>query len=101
MAVDFGLEGQVAVVTGSTSGIGLALAQQLAAQGVRVVLNGLGDPAAIEQARASIDGALYHPADMTKPAEIADLIAHAHRELGRLDQCQGFDQLPPPAFIEG
>ena len=85
MAVDFGLQGQVAVVTGSTSGIGLALARQLAGQGVRMVLNGLGDPAAIEQARAGIDGALYHAADMTKPAEIADLIAYAHRELGRLD----------------
>ena len=85
MAVDFGLQGQVAVVTGSTSGIGLALARQLAEQGVRVVLNGLGDPAAIEQARASVEGSLYHPADMTKPAEIADLIAYAHRELGRLD----------------
>ena len=85
MAVDFGLSGQVAVVTGSTSGIGLALARQLAGQGVRVVLNGLGDPAAIEQARAGIDGALYHPGDMTKPAEIADLIATAHRAFGRVD----------------
>ncbi|HYG28563.1 MAG TPA: 3-hydroxybutyrate dehydrogenase, partial [Caulobacteraceae bacterium] len=84
MAVDFGLEGKVAVVTGSTSGIGLALAGQLAEQGVKVVLNGLGDPAAIEQARQSVGG-LYHPADMTRPEEIADLIAYAHRELGRLD----------------
>jgi 3-hydroxybutyrate dehydrogenase len=85
MAVDFGLSGHAAVVTGSTSGIGLALAQQLAGQGVRVVLNGLGDAAVIEAARASIEGALYHPADMTRPDEIADLIAYAHRELGRLD----------------
>lgn len=87
--MDFGLRGQVAVVTGSTSGIGLALATALAGEGVHVVLNGLGDPAAIEQARAGIEAlgvkALYHPADMTKPAEIADLIAFAHRELGRLD----------------
>jgi len=85
MAVDYGLKDQVAVVTGSTSGIGLALAQQLAEQGVRVVLNGLGDPAAIERAKASISGSLYHPADMTKPDEIADMVAFAHRELGRLD----------------
>jgi 3-hydroxybutyrate dehydrogenase len=85
MAVDFGLKGHAAVVTGSTSGIGLALAQQLAKQGVNVVLNGLGDAAAIEKAQAGIPGALYHPADMTKPDEIADLINFAHRELGRLD----------------
>ena len=84
MAVDFKLEGKVAVVTGSTSGIGLALAQQLAGQGVKVVLNGLGDATAVDAARRSVGG-LYHPADMTKPAEIADLIAYAHRELGRLD----------------
>ncbi len=89
MAVDFKLSGQVAVVTGSTSGIGLALARELAGQGVNVVLNGLGDPAAIEEARKSVEAlgvkALYHPADMTKPEEIADLIAFAHTELGRLD----------------
>ena len=89
MAVDFGLQGQVAVVTGSTSGIGLALAQALAGQGVHVVLNGLGDAAAIEQARAGIEAmgvkALYHGADMTNPGQIADLIASAHAQLGRLD----------------
>jgi len=89
MAVDFGLSGQVAVVTGSTSGIGLALARSLAEQGVHVVLNGLGEAAAIEQARAGVEAlgvkALYHGADMTKPGEIADLIGFANRELGRLD----------------
>jgi 3-hydroxybutyrate dehydrogenase len=89
MAVDFGLEGQVAVVTGSTSGIGLALAQALAAQGVHVVLNGLGDASAIEKARAGIEAmgvkALYHGADMTNAEQIADLIASAHAQLGRLD----------------
>jgi 3-hydroxybutyrate dehydrogenase len=85
MAVDFGLKRHAAVVTGSTSGIGLALARQLAGQGVNVVLNGLGDAATIEKAQASIPGALYHPADMTKPDEIADLINFAHREFGRLD----------------
>ena len=90
MAVDFGLKDHAAVVTGSTSGIGLALAGQLAAQGVNVMLNGLGDPAAIEAARADLAGkygvkVLYHGADMTRPAEIEDLVVTAHRAFGRLD----------------
>lgn len=92
MAVDYRLQGQVAVVTGSTSGIGQGLAQALVGQGVSVVLNGFGDPAKIEADRAAmeasgVEGArvLYHGADMSKPAEIAELIAFAHREFGRLD----------------
>ncbi len=90
MAVDFQLKGQAAVITGSTSGVGQAFALTLARQGVDVVLNGLGDPAAIEADRKAMADetgvrVLYHPADMTKPAEIADLIGYAHRELGRLD----------------
>jgi 3-hydroxybutyrate dehydrogenase len=92
MAVDYHLEDQAAVITGSTSGIGQALAASLAAQGVSVVLNGLGDPARIEADRAAMQAkaaagarVLYHPADMTKPAEIADMIGFAGRELGRLD----------------
>jgi 3-hydroxybutyrate dehydrogenase len=90
MAVDYHLEGQVAIVTGSTSGIGQAMAQALAGQGVSVVLNGFGDAAKIEADRAALaarTGAkvLYHGADMSRPAEIADLIAFAQRELGRLD----------------
>ncbi len=84
------LAGRAAVVTGSTSGIGLGLAQALAASGADVVLNGLGDATAIETSRAAVAGehcvkALYHGADMTDGGEIADLIAFAHRELGRLD----------------
>ena len=90
MAVDYHLEGQVAVITGSTSGIGQGLATALAEQGVNVVLNGFGDPAKIEADRAAIQAKTnaavrYHGADMSKPSEIADLIAYAHKEFGRLD----------------
>ena len=90
MAVDYHLEGHVAVVTGSTSGIGHAMASALAEQGVNVVLNGFGDAAKIEADRAALEArtgvrVLYHGADMTKPAEIADLIATAHRAFGRVD----------------
>ena len=88
--MDLNLKGQTALVTGSTSGIGMGLAQALAGEGVDVVLNGLGDPAAIEKERADMAAkfgvkVLYHGADMTKPDQIADMVAYAHRELGRLD----------------
>ena len=84
------LKGQVAVITGSTSGIGLAFARTVALCGGDVVLNGLGDADAIEKTRADLATEtgvriLYHPADMTNPDEIADLVATAHRELGRVD----------------
>ncbi len=84
------LAGQVAVVTGSTSGIGLALADALAGAGADVVINGLGDPAKIEAERADMAArhgvkVLYHGADMTKGEEIAAMIAYAKVELGRLD----------------
>jgi 3-hydroxybutyrate dehydrogenase len=90
MASAYNLTGHAAVVTGSTSGIGKALAQALAAEGVDVVLNGFGDPAANEAERAAIEAqsgvkARYHGADMTKPAEIADMVAFAKAEFGRLD----------------
>jgi len=90
MAVDYGLQGHVAVITGSTSGIGQALAGALAEQGVNVILNGFGDPAQIEADRAALQARTnaairYHGADMTKPEEINDLIAFAVREFGRLD----------------
>jgi 3-hydroxybutyrate dehydrogenase len=90
MATGYGLNGRAAIVTGSTSGIGQALAHALAAEGVNVVLNGFGDAAAIEADRAALAAsagvtALYHGADMTKPAEIADMVAFAKDKLGRLD----------------
>lgn len=90
MAADYGLQGHVAVITGSTSGIGQALASALAEQGVNVILNGFGDPAKIEADRAALQARTnaairYHGADMTKPDEITDLIAFAVREFGRLD----------------
>ncbi len=84
------LRGQVAIVTGSTSGIGLGLADALAAAGVNIVLNGLGDPAAIEATRAGMAArhgveVRYHGADMTRPAEIADLVTSTAAAFGRLD----------------
>ncbi len=84
------LSGQAAVITGSTSGIGAALAEGLAKNGANIVLNGLGDADQIEALRAKIAAdygvtCLYHPANMLKPDEIADLIAFAHAETGRLD----------------
>ena len=73
------LKGKSVVVTGSTSGIGLGMAQAFAASGANVLLNGLGDAGEIEKARASIESeykvtALYSPADMTRPDEIVTMI---------------------------
>ena len=84
------LNGKVALVTGSTSGIGLGIASALAKRGADIILNGLGDAAAIEETRAKIaheNGVkvLYHGADMTKPDQIADLFAVAVAKLGGVD----------------
>ena len=83
------LKGKRAVITGSTSGIGLAYAKALASEGVDVLINGFGDADAIEAERAALEGqgvrALYSPADMTKPDEIGEMIALAERELGGCD----------------
>ena len=84
------LKGKSALVTGSTSGIGLAIARALAAQGANVTINGFGDKAAIEKERSGIEKefavtAVYSPADMTKPAEIADMVKTAEKTFGSLD----------------
>jgi 3-hydroxybutyrate dehydrogenase len=84
------LKGKNAVVTGSTSGIGLGIARALAAQGVSVMLNGFGDKGEIETIRAGIAKefgvqAHYSPADMTRPTEIAAMIAAAEKDLGSVD----------------
>src|SRR3954447_21943489 len=84
------LKGKTAVVTGSTSGIGLGIARALAKEGANVLINGFGDKAAIEAERAGIEKqfavkAIYSPADMTKPAEITEMIATAEKTFGNVD----------------
>jgi 3-hydroxybutyrate dehydrogenase len=84
------LKGKVAVVTGSTSGIGLGIARALGGQGADLLLNGFGDAAEIEKLRTSLAKDMgikvaYSRADMSKPAEIAGMIEQATKELGRVD----------------
>src|SRR6516225_2748761 len=84
------LKGKTAVVTGSTSGIGLGIARACAQQSANVVINGFGDKADIEKERSGIEKefgvkAAYSAADMTKPDEIAALVKTAERSFGALD----------------
>nr|MDP2190162.1 3-hydroxybutyrate dehydrogenase [Rhodoferax sp.] len=80
------LKGKTALVTGSTSGIGLGIAKALARQGANIVLNGFGD-AEGPQAEVTACGVkvAYHGADMSKPSEIEDMMKYAAAEFGRVD----------------
>jgi len=83
------LKGKTAIVTGSTSGIGLGIARALAAQGANIMLNGFGDAAAIEGLRVELEKlgvkAAYSGADMTKAEQVAGLVAETAAKLGSVD----------------
>lgn len=84
------LQGKTAIITGSTSGIGQAIAQSLAAQGCNILINGFGDAQEIEKLRKSLEEkhkitATYHGADLTKPEQIEALVTHTKNTLGSVD----------------
>jgi 3-hydroxybutyrate dehydrogenase len=97
------LRGKSALVTGSTSGIGLGIARALAGQGCRVMLNGLGDPERIEALRQGLETEFgteigFHGADMTSPERIAELVAAAATAFGGVDilvNCAGVQHTAP------
>jgi 3-hydroxybutyrate dehydrogenase len=97
------LKGKSALITGSTSGIGLGIAQALAGQGCNIMLNGLGDTLQIETTRTELENeftikARFHGADMTRPDEIADLVEASAAAFGGIDilvNCAGIQHTAP------
>ena len=84
------LSGKTALVTGSTSGIGLGVAKELAGSGANIILNGFGEASAIEETKAELArahnvGVIYSPANMALSEEIEDLVALAGEEFGGID----------------
>jgi 3-hydroxybutyrate dehydrogenase len=84
------LDGKCALVTGSTQGLGYAMASRLAAQGCHVVLNGFGEPEEVERKRRHLEDshgvrALHHGADLGDPGQIGDLVEAARRAFGAVD----------------
>jgi 3-hydroxybutyrate dehydrogenase len=84
------LKGKVAIITGSTSGIGLGIAESFASQGMDIMLNGFGDSAAIKQEQERLRDlhhvrVLYSPADMSKSEQIRQMVAEAESQLGSVD----------------
>lgn len=83
-------KGRSAIVTGSTSGIGLGIAEALAVQGANVMLNGFGNANEIKKTRTRLEAeygvrVTYSGADMSRPSEIATMVAEAERQLGGVD----------------
>ena len=80
------LKGKTALVTGSTSGIGLGIALQLARQGANILLNGFGDVEGAKAEVAKLGGRVsYHGADMSRPAEIEAMVRACEAEFGAID----------------
>ena len=84
------LKGKTALVTGSTSGIGLGIARTLSAQGANIIFNGFGDPQEISKLQSDVAKefgvqTLYHNADMSKPAEIEAMMQAANERFGGVD----------------
>jgi 3-hydroxybutyrate dehydrogenase len=96
------LKGRTALITGSTSGIGLGMAKGLAAEGADIVINGLGDAGEIEKARKEVEAlgvrCVYDGADMTKPAQITAMVEKAIKDFGKIDiliNNAGFQHVAP------